>query len=242
MEMPCDEALWDAPTEEQWQQRSATRVRSVGLSLRDAVARLMYGKDVEGAPDSCWHWSPFAAVVAMHGVSVQLWHIMQCTQSFTIFSVHAPIHESLKSLVTSQTEAALARCHALISRARNDQDQTWNESEGPLMFNCLALLRTTYIRAFTGIGSADRMILLWDDASVIHSAIREYVTAPQSRSPFITRASARAFEGFLTPMKAGSLLVKKTAALSWSIEHAIAGWDCGECLVVLSISVGRRAV
>jgi len=42
----------------------------------------------------------------------------------------------------------------------------------------------------------------------------------------LTRAVSQAQKGFLTPIKAGYLLVRKTAALSWSVEHAIAGWDC----------------
>lgn len=36
----------------------------------------------------------------------------------------------------------------------------------------------------------------------------------------------KAYGGLLTPIKAGYLLVQKTAALSWSVEHAVAAWDC----------------
>lgn len=231
IEMPCDENLWDAPTDEKWQQRSSTHAHSASLTYSDAIARLMYGKEVEGVAESSWNWSPFAAVVLMHGVSVQLWHIMQCTQSFSMFAVDQSVHSTLKALVVAQTEAALARCHAHITHARSDQEHTWNEAEGPLLFNCLALLRISYVHVFTGIGAADRMILLCEDASEVASSIREYLAAPQMRSQFTTKAVARAFEGFLVPMRAGALLIQKTAALTWSIEHAIAGWDCGKSII-----------
>ena len=236
VELPADEALWNAPTEEQWRQRLTTKQRSTPPNLRDSVARLMYGKEVEGAAESSWIWSPFAATVVMHAVSVQLWHVMQCTQSFSVFAVQAQMQDSLRSLFTGQVETALARCHAMISLARSDTDQTWNESEGPFLFNCLALTRVAYVRAFTGTGSFNRMTLMSDDSAEILKAIREYVASPQSRSPFLTKAVARAFEGFLTPIKAGSLLVRKTAALNWSIEHAIAGWDCGELARVVPLT------
>lgn len=228
VEMPDEEALWSAATEEQWQQRMATRESHVPVNLRDAVSRLMYGKEPEVPMSSSWNWSPFAATVVMHAVSVQMWNMMQSTHSFSALSVEAHVHESLKSLLTSQTEIALARCHAMITRERSEIEHTWTESEGPLVFNCLATLRVAYVRSFTGIGSMNRMLLLSDDHSEIMKAIRDYVASPQSRGPFMSRAIAQAFEGFFIPIKAGMLLVQKTAALSWSIEHAIAGWDCGK--------------
>ena len=225
VEMPDEEILWNAPTEDEWHQRLQTKHFAVSPSLRDAVARLMYGKKLEGLAASCWNWSPFSVTVVMHAVSVQLWHIMQCTQSFDVLMVH---DKSPKSVSTGQAEMALARCHAMISQGRCDGELTWNESEGPLVFNSLALLRACYVRAFTGVGSFNRMALLNDDSEEVLSSIWEYVKTSQERSPFLTKAVARTFEGFLTPIKAGALLVQKTAALSWSIEHAIAGWDCGK--------------
>ena len=57
-------------------------------------------------------------------------------------------------------------------------------------------------------------------------SIEAYVTGVQERGPFLTRAVDKAYGGLLTPIKAGYLLVRKTAALSWSVEHAVAAWDC----------------
>lgn len=223
VEMPDEEVLWSAPTEEIWRQRPEARSLVTLPSLRDAVARLMYGKELENSAEASWNWSPFAVTVVMHAVSNQLWHVMQCTHSFSVFGAH---EISLRSEFTGHVETALARCHAMISRENSAAEHTWNESEGPLLFNAIALLRVAYVRAFTGAGSFNRMALLNDDSEQILSAIREYVGTPQDRSLFLTKAVARAFEGLIIPIKAGALLVKKTAALSWSIEHAIAGWDC----------------
>ena len=223
VEMPDEEALWAAPTEDLWRQRPEFGKLVTLPSLRDAVARLMYDKEIEGWTETSWNWAPFAVTVVMHAVSIQLWYVMQCTHSFSVFGAH---DKPLSSLFTGHVETALARCHAMISREHAENDHNWIESEGPLMFNALAVLRVAYVRAFTGAGSFNRMALLNDDSEQILSAIREYVGTTQDRSPFLTKAVAQAFEGFVTPIKAGAMLVKKTAALSWSIEHAIAGWDC----------------
>jgi hypothetical protein len=51
---------------------------------------------------------------------------------------------------------------------------------------------------------------------------------PQSRDHFTTQVISRAFEGIMIPSKIGTLLVQKTAALNWGIEHALAGWDTGK--------------
>ena len=223
VEMPDEEALWAAPTEETWRQRPEARKLVTLPSLRDAVARLMYDKEPEDSAEASWNWAPFAVTVVMHAVSIQLWHVMQCTHSFSVFGGH---EKALSSLFTGHVETALARCHAMISRERSDTEHTWIDSEGPLLFNSSAILRVAYVRAFTGAGSFNRMALLNDDSDEILGVIQEYVGASQDRSPFLTKAVAHVFEGFVTPIKAGAMLVKKTAALSWSIEHAIAGWDC----------------
>ncbi|PNP80132.1 hypothetical protein FNYG_06500 [Fusarium nygamai] len=40
-------------------------------------------------------------------------------------------------------------------------------------------------------------------------------------------AVTRALEGFAIPIRTGILLIQKTAAFKWSVEHALAAWDAG---------------
>ncbi|KAF2459626.1 hypothetical protein BDY21DRAFT_420118 [Lineolata rhizophorae] len=106
----------------------------------------------------------------------------------------------------------------------------WNSHEGPLMFNCQALLRIAYVRLFTPASTYPRMTLLaaGGEGAEVAAAAAAYAAAPvraAARSGFLTRAAATAYEGFLSPVRVGHLLVRKTAAFSWSIEHAVSAWD-----------------
>jgi hypothetical protein len=228
LEMPDEDSLWNARTEEEWQKAYAARKRPCRRSsVNEALGRLMYGKDAEDITPDSWEWSPFATTIVMHAVAVHMWSIMQATQSFSIFSSDTNDQDLLKSLFCGQIDKALTRCHMLITKARPEHENTWIESEYPLLFNCLALLRISYVKAFTSTAALNRMILLSDKASEVAITIKSFVASKQPRGELITKAVNQAFEGLLIPMKGNRLLIKKTAALSWSIEHAIAAWDCG---------------
>jgi len=243
IEMPCDQSLWDASTAEQWHALATPKAKSSPLSLRDAVSRVMYGNCPKTVPEECWTWSPFAVSVVVNAVSIQLWHITQGSYFFSEFAGrgggtgtgsangHANANangnpqDTHKPQSLLQAETALTRCRALITQARTDADYAWTEAEGPLLFNCLALLRVSYCRAFTGIGAADSMMLLKESYEDLIASVEDFVAVPQDRSELITRAVSRAFEGMLIPYKIGTSLLQKTAALTWAVEHALAGWD-----------------
>jgi len=227
IEMPCDQSLWDAPTEERWRDLTIWQPKSSPLSVRDAVSRVMYGNAIKSAPEECWSWSPFAVSVVINAVSIQVWHITQGSYFLSESSGQERSQDSQRPQVMSQTEPALTRCRALITQARSDADYAWADAEGPLLFNCLALLRVTYCRAFTGVGAADSMILLKESREELIASVEDFIAMPQDRGDLITRAVSRAFEGMIIPYKAGTLLIQKTAALTWSVGHALAGWDAG---------------
>lgn len=228
IEMPCDQSLWDASSEEEWDQAARRKGKSSTLTIGDAVSMVMYGDSVKSVPEECWLWSPFAISVVINVVSIQIWHITQGSYFFGNFSSLGQPQESQKSQILAQTEAALSRCRALITQARSDADYPWTDAETPLLFNCLALLRVSFCRAFTGIRAADSMILLKESHAELMSSIEDFVALPQDRSDLVTRAVSRAFEGMLIPYKSGTLLIKKTAALTWAVGHALAGYDAGK--------------
>ncbi|KAK6385921.1 hypothetical protein LTS17_001493 [Exophiala oligosperma] len=225
IEMPCDQAMWDAQTPDQWAALASVRGKSTPLSLRDAVSTLMYENITKPVPPHCWQWSPFAVSAVINAVSIQLWHISQGSYFLGELSSMGKPQDASKSQTLTQAEAALTRCRSLITQARTDADYAWTDAEGPLLFNCLALLRVTYCRTFAGTGTADSTILLKATQDDLLESIEDFVAAPQERSDMITRAVSRAFEGMLIPYKMGTPLIQKTAALTWAIEHALAGWD-----------------
>ena len=65
-----------------------------------------------------------------------------------------------------------------------------------------------------------------DNPTAIRTALQLYVASEQQRNDFVTKAVKWAYHGLTTAVKAGPLLVKKTAAFKWSLDHAIADWDC----------------
>jgi hypothetical protein len=212
-EMPEAEARWDAASAEDWE--AARDARSSPLpTVRESVTNLISG---DGQLVST-HWSAFGMTLIMHAVNVHMWHTLQCSQS----------SQSIEGALAAHAEHALARCYTLLRMDRLESEHHAPEAlEGASMFNCQALLRSAYVRLFVGIGSFDRMLLLSGCQDQIDRSIRAFVDAPQARNEFLTKAVSKAYLGFLTPIKAGYMLVVKTAALSWSIEHAIAAWDCG---------------
>ncbi|KIW22291.1 uncharacterized protein PV07_12192 [Cladophialophora immunda] len=225
IEMPCDQSLWDALTEEQWHEAATRKGQTSSLNIIEAVSMVMNGNSTKTVPQECWEWSPFAISVVINVISIHIWHITQGSYFFGDFSSPGQSNETQKSQTLAQTEAALSRCRALITQASSDADYPWTEAETPLLFNCLALLRASYCRAFTGHSAADSMMLLKESQEEFMASIEDFVALPQNRGNLVARAVGRAFEGMLIPYKAGTMLIKKTAALTWAIGHALAGWE-----------------
>ncbi|EXJ54810.1 hypothetical protein A1O7_10151 [Cladophialophora yegresii CBS 114405] len=225
IEMPCDQSLWDALTEDQWHEAALRKGQSSPLNVKDAVSMVMNGNATNSVPQECWEWSPLAITVVINVISIHIWHITQGSYFFGGFLSPGQVDDTQKPQTLAQTEAALSRCRALITQASSDADYPWTEAETPLLFNCLALLRVSYCRAFTGHSAADSMMLLKESQDEFTASIEDFVAMPQNRGSLVARAVSRAFEGMLIPYKAGTMLIKKTAALTWAVGHALAGWE-----------------
>ncbi|GME22102.1 Zinc finger C2H2-type protein [Neofusicoccum parvum] len=100
-----------------------------------------------------------------------------------------------------------------------------SDAQSSLIFNTNALIRIANTRLFGNADSFNRFILTSDNKHEISTAMGSYLSAPQARNAFTTKGAAQAYEGFTLPAKVGPMLVRKTAAFGWSIEHAVAWWD-----------------
>ncbi|KAH0280824.1 hypothetical protein KCU91_g728, partial [Aureobasidium melanogenum] len=229
IELLDEEKLWEASDSHEWDRLRQERDHQSKITLRHAFTHLVLGKEhlLSAAATSPLRWTAFSTSIIMHAVNIYMWNLMQCTQSFGAFAVGDATNSALKAAMVSQTEAALARCYALLTPDRPEGERTSDDPEGPLLFNCLALLRSAHIRVFTGADNINRMTLLSGSARHVSASIDAFVSGDAlERGPLMTRAIDKAYGGFLTPIKAGYLLVRKTAALTWSLEHPIAAWDC----------------
>lgn len=229
IELLDEEQLWEAPTRVEWTTLQEQRTHKPSVTVRAAFTHLVLGKEHCSSHTATYplKWTAFSTSMIMHAVNIYMWHLMQSTQSFGAFAVEDTTALALKTAMVSQTEATLARCYALLTADRPERERTSDDPEGPLLFNCLALLRSAHIRVFTGADNFDRMTLLTGGPREVSASVQAFISGNSlERGPLMTRAVDKAYGAFLTPIKAGYLLVRKTAALTWSLEHPIAGWDC----------------
>ncbi|KAF0328322.1 zinc finger protein [Colletotrichum asianum] len=223
--IPADDTLWEAKTASDWETIAANKPLASHLGLREATSAIFGQTPLEKKSDICWEWSPFAASVVMHSVAIAIWYLTQGQQV-----CHSAIRNSKERHDASQIAAALSRCRDLlagVADAHTGTEGTWNEAESPLLFNAFAILRVSYGRAFIRSHSLDRSLLFKESSQVMLSILRRYFEAVQHRDPFMTMAVSCALEGFAIPIRAGILLMRKTAAFKWSVEHALASWDAG---------------
>ena len=146
----------------------------------------------------------------------------------TVRCPSASFPSALAHSILTTTFASLVRWHTALGHGSVETPEAAyynNASSIPLVFNCHALLRIAYVRLFGNSAHFPKMILLASDDAEIAAAMKTYVAGPQPRNAFLTKSIAKAYEGFITPVRLGHLLIKKTAALSWSVEHAVAAWD-----------------
>lgn len=227
VEMPCHHALWDAPNAEQWRVVARGKGYSSPLILKDAVSRLLNGPYPKDIPEQHWTWDHYSCNVAVNAVSIYISHMIHGSHLLGEEDINAGGSSLQRSLITNQMETAISRCLLLIkhARARGDDSYSWDETEGPLLFNSLSLLRVSYCKIMTRSGSVCRTTFFRENETDFAVAIESFISEPLESDMLLARATAVALEGIMIPSKIGSRLVKKTAAFTWAIEHAFAGWD-----------------
>ncbi|KAF2466726.1 uncharacterized protein BDR25DRAFT_376857 [Lindgomyces ingoldianus] len=221
-----EEKLWNARSAQEWMELRGTQSAPIGITVRDAMADLVFTDQPENQTQP-YHISGFTMLLITHAVNIHMWSLLQFTDVSRLHYSDKSPSSGIHTALLASAFSTLSRCHQVIISVRGGENHstTWSDTEGPLMFNCQALLRIAHIRLFTDIRAFNRLTLLTDNPEDILRAVKEYAEAPQQRSANLTKAIMKAYEGFLAPIKIGHLLVRKTAALSWSIEHAVAGWD-----------------
>lgn len=220
-----EEGLWEVSTEEQWQtlrQKTTAPAKTIQTVLVDTLSGMT---DDDSAPEP-YSISGFTALTVIHAVNVHAWHLSQVSQTL---SKGLKTRGYASNVLLSQTLTSLARCRDMLRQSRPQTvEPLWDDTEGPLLFSCEAMLRVAYTRLFTDVSMPQRFTLLCNSSEDRPAALRALVTAKQERSPLMTKAVAYALDSFFVPMKAGYLLVRKTAAFTWSVEHSIAVWGCGK--------------
>ncbi|EKD14773.1 uncharacterized protein L3040_004007 [Drepanopeziza brunnea f. sp. 'multigermtubi'] len=227
LEMPCHHSLWDSANADSWRENAKAWGLGSPLRLKDAVTRLLDETTPHEIPAEYWEWDPYSCHVAVNAVSIYISHMTQGLYFLDESSQHAAADRYRVSDITSQMVTAITKCLHLIkgARARADESHAWEDTEGPLLFNSLAILRVSYCRIMTRAESAARGMLFRMNEAEMDHAIRHFLSETMEWTQSLNRAVSVALEGILIPTRIGSGLVRKTAAFAWAIEHALAGWD-----------------
>ncbi|QKX53822.1 uncharacterized protein TRUGW13939_00902 [Talaromyces rugulosus] len=226
IEMPDHEELWAAESEDTWTTLRQTLINNPQHTIHSILECMIQPPATEQITRESYRMSGFTALVVMHAVNVYLWHLNQLAQSVSRFSVGIWPHENLRGALLHAATSMLERCEAALQAGRGkDYGPAWGEPEYLPIFNCEAFLRVAYSRLLPPSHAFNRLALLTDDRGVVTRAVKTYTNERLERNIFVTKAARKAYEGFLAPVMIGGLLVSKTAAFSWSVEQAVAGWD-----------------
>ncbi|KAH7252834.1 fungal-specific transcription factor domain-containing protein [Fusarium tricinctum] len=221
-----DEALWDATSANEWRQVRAANLNKYPGQNRRTMKEVLVDLMLEGryhSDTAPYRVSAFSALILMHGVVIQMWQRLQVSHAMLSITCS----DFLGSSLMDSSMATLARCNAFLKSTGNDTGglDSEEDEETSLVFNCQAVLRIAYIRLFKTIGPSTQISLISTDAAEMDEAITSFVTEDIDRSPQMLNAVTKCFEGLRIPVKLGTMLVRKTAAFRWSVEHAIAGWE-----------------
>ena len=247
-----DEALWNAESSNKWRELRANSLKQ--QQMRHAGRRTLEEVLIDIILPGKYHSqaepyqvSPFSALILMHAVVVHMWQRFQVFQAFeepwSSSSSSSINQDHLRSSLLDSALKSLARCEAFLRSGETGPNQTdeHKNRETSLVFNCHAVLRVAYIRLFKPVSHSNRISLISGDPVEMEASITSFVTAKMERSPQLLKAVVKAFEGLRIPVRLGHMLVRKTAAFRWGVEHAVAGWECGTFPVsVFLCSLPRR--
>jgi hypothetical protein len=230
IDIPDHEYLWTATSAEEWDRLRQSLPDTTPQTVQSAVEYMVQPPPEDDLQVREPHrMSGFTALVVMHAVNIYLWHLNQLSQSVSRVSLGIWPQENLRTALLHAASMTLERCQATLLAGKVDDNKLGlYDPNQAYIFNCGAMLRVAYSRLLPSSHSFNRLVLLANDENVVTRAVKVYARQPLERDKFITKAAKLACNGFLGPVTIGALLVSKTAALSWSVEQAIAGWDSGK--------------
>ncbi|KAJ2901613.1 hypothetical protein MKZ38_001633 [Zalerion maritima] len=248
-----DESLWNAASSNEWRELQMSNAKQQQRqqqqqqiprrhTMKEVLVDIMLRGGANQPAAASYHVSAFSALVLMHAAVVHMWQSFQVFQAFapswstSTFSSSSPLspftaagQDPLSSSFLDSAMQSLASCDAFLNGPRSESDSTrqapGEETETSMVFNCQAILRIAYIRLFKPVDPSSRISLISRDNAEMDASITSFVTAKMERIPQLLDAVIKSLEGLKIPVKLGHLLVRKTAAFRWSVEHAIAGWE-----------------
>ncbi|KAK1536300.1 3-hydroxyisobutyrate dehydrogenase [Colletotrichum costaricense] len=232
-----DEKMWNARSPAEWRELRTAASKSSPYSRRHTIKDVLVDILLEGryhADTVPYRVSTFTALVLTHAVVVHMWQRLQVCQAL---ASTCPIarndigdeQDPLRASLLNGAMQSLARCDAFLQGVRSElrqprPEEDEKDKEISLVFNCQAVLRIAYTKLSKISTTPCRISLLSLEDMDVGSCVSSFIMGRMERSSHILKMVSKAFEGMVVPVKMGHLLVRKTAAFRWSVEHAVAGW------------------
>jgi hypothetical protein len=208
--LPCGTAEFRAPTESQW--KEARKKSQPEVPFQDALKSL-FSKSDQTVTETT---SPSGAYVLIHALIQHIFFLRQVSRN----RFDGPTSSSLNSVDTSSLEFALSNWQ--IGWQQNPASTLPpNHPDGPLAFNCTALLRLAYIHLYL---DTPPRALDTRDPTLIAAAF--HIGPCLTRSPKLTHAVLHAVHALSVPIKIGYRLLSKTRSFVSSMEHALCSLEC----------------
>lgn len=223
-----DENLWNATSENEWRELRRSYKKRNHRTAKDILEDLL-SENMDHAKFESYHISPFSVLILMHAVVVHMWQLSQISQTSALFSFSGkPGRPALGNSLLVTAFGSLARCHGLLKQTRKGKLEDIDDNDvTSLCFSSHAILRAAYLRLIDSTTSFDRLTLLAEDPNVINASVTSFARTNLERNAHLLKAVEKTLEGFQIPVKMGHMLVRKTAAFRWSVEHAVTAWDAG---------------
>ncbi|KPM43782.1 hypothetical protein AK830_g2764 [Neonectria ditissima] len=227
LEVFHDDSLWNASSASEWQRILPPNSRA-HQTVQDVLADVM-SEDFHRSWSESYGVSPFSTLLVMHAVVVKVQQSYQVAQAFTRESLQSPKvrHSLVSSSLLDGVMRSLARCRELLDHAQKQRYPNLDDNlVTSMIFSCQATLRIANLRLFSNQIRFEKLTLT-EDETAVGEAVSGFLSADMERYPGLLAEVQKSFEYLQAPIKVGHIIVRKTAAFRWSIEHALAGWDCG---------------
>ncbi|KAH8597556.1 hypothetical protein B0O99DRAFT_617677 [Bisporella sp. PMI_857] len=206
--LPCYEAQWKAATEESWNSISKKIVTREWTSVESVIRRL--GDESLPTPSN----------IGMFGCHVI---IMTLLERIILFHRSCPNEHFGSSIVRQSYLRALKRWQ-LMWESEPEASLSPDNPQGPILFNCTAILRVAYIRLVVDFSPIRSRFATYPSPEEIEANIQN-LQMPV-RGPQTTRAALQACLALRIPVCLGFKVVARTSFWIWSVQHALCYFEC----------------
>jgi hypothetical protein len=210
LSLPCSEAEWRAADPETWfvlhNSPSAPPTPSYTNALRDLFTPT-------DDPNPSIRYSHFGSFIMINAICSQLW-------------AHLKLRIAEPEIKLTSIQYAIDQWQRAWS-ADPDCSMSPASPHGPMSFNASALYRMANVRLFRDYSRVKASFRFLDVNRIIPVMAEDVSGSGWVRNDDMMRAIMPAILQLQIPIKMGMKLVARTAALIWSVEHALCAMESG---------------